>query len=349
MAYIYPIIKNNFTQYTVYYLYKSKKIYIGIYNSEIEAQEAYNYTNRVFREGISIETYSPGRIAFQKFITLVNFRDHGMFINHPIYVCSGYFKYFFSEEVYLILDLKDLFYFSTYKIYRRGHYLYTSSSHSQQSILTRFGITPKSTYGKDYMFVNGNRYDLRRENIIVLNHYHGVSCKIKDDKPLYTTRIYHEKNIVVGHYTSEIQAAIAYNKAAHILLERGVCRTYPLNTIPYLTQSEYDSLYVSLSLSPRLSNPSIQKKVASHKLYRGTYKDKSGFRACIGYQGKQIYLGNYPTEVRAAQAYNFASFYLYGKEGHVNQVTPLIYDTDDHIIYKKLQKAGVLKEKSLRD
>ncbi|MGL4738283.1 MAG: hypothetical protein ACRCW2_12610 [Cellulosilyticaceae bacterium] len=343
MPYIYPITKHNRTQYTVYYLYKSKKIYIGIFVSELQAQKAYDYCHHILDHTLTLEDFIPGIIDFKKWISLINLRDHGVWINQPIYLYETFFKYFLEEKIVLTFDLKDLFFFSTSKISKRGNYLFTTNRHSQSSILTRFGLPPKSTYGKDYEFANGDRYDFRRTNLIIHTHYQGVSCKRSTNKCLYTTRIYHHKPIVVGHYESEVTAAIAYNKAIDTLMTMGVSREYTPNTIPYLTHSEYQAIYEGIRLTPRLKSPAPQKKLTSSKTYRGTYKDKTGFRACIGFHKKQIHLGNYPTEQRAAQAYNFASLYLYGKDGYVNPVNPIICDADEMRIYHKLIKAGVLK------
>lgn len=324
-------------------MFKRKKIYIGIFESEETAQSAYAYCHQLLHTNVLPQPFLPQYITFKKYITLINLRDHGVWINQPIYLYDTYFQYFLSANLILTFDLKDLFFFSTSKIYKRGNYLFTTNRHSQCSILTRFGLPAKSIYGRDYLFANKNRYDFRRSNLIILNHYRGVSCKEKHGQLLYTTKIYHGRSLLVGHYDSEVVAAIAYNKAFDTLIALGVFRDYTPNTIPYLTQSEYQSIYNQISLTPRLKCPSAQKKITSSKPYRGCYKDKSGFKAVIGFQKKQIYLGNYPTEQRAAQAYNLASLYLYGKDGYINPITPIICDFDEKRIYDKLSKAGVLK------
>ena len=51
----------------------------------------------------------------------------------------------------------------------------------------------------------------------------------------------------------------------------------------------------------------------------------------------------YPTEKRAAQAYNYASFYLFGRQGYINEVNPLVYDGDTQKIVHFLSKYQVLK------
>ena len=121
-------------------------------------------------------------------------------------------------------------------------------------------------------------------------------------------------------------------------------KDYTYNTIPFLTKSEYDSIYERVKISSRVEHlEHTRKRVISQKQYRGISKDQNSYKAYIGYQGKQIYLGMYPTEKRAAQAYNYASFYLFGRQGYVNDVSPLIYDGDTEKIAGLLDKYHVLK------
>ena len=69
----------------------------------------------------------------------------------------------------------------------------------------------------------------------------------------------------------------------------------------------------------------------------------TSYKVHIGHQGQQFYLGTYPTEKRAAQAYNYASIYLYGKQGHLNEVSPLIDEKDSIKIAGFLKKYHLLK------
>ena len=165
----------------------------------------------------------------------------------------------------------------------------------------------------------------------------------KNKQLVYVAKIFINHTIIIGYYPSELEAAIAYNKAIDLLMQNGTRRDYIKNDIPYLTLTEYHQIYDRLEISPCVKTPSRRKRVVSPKQYRGICQDKSGFRASIGYKGKQIYLGIYPTEKRAAQAYNFASFYLYGNSGHINNTTPLIDDYDSHKIAKHLAKHNIIK------
>lgn len=343
MSYIYPSCKNSITRYKVYFVYNSKKIYLGLFDTPLAANNALLEAQAIMDNPVDIAQYTCTYIDYKKFISLCNFRNHHVYIKNPICIYDSYFCYYLSKEIVFTFDIKDLLFFSTYKICKRGHYVYTQDSVTQQSILSRFGIHPHSVCGVDYKFRNGNLYDFRRENLEIVNAYKGVTHKIKNDESIYITKIFINQNVVIGHYLSQLEAAIAYNKAIDILFENGNGRDYIKNTIPYLTRSEYNQIYDKLDISPRIKVPAKQKRVVSTKQYRGTCKDKSGFRASIGYKGVQMYLGIYPTEKRAAQAYNFASFYLYGNNGYINDINPLIYHNDSDQIARQLSKYNILK------
>ncbi|MHC1749914.1 MAG: hypothetical protein AB9856_16700 [Cellulosilyticaceae bacterium] len=353
MHYIYAVPNKTTPHYRVYYLYKKHKIYLGLYPSEATALEALQLVESLMiQEGVpfSLKKLVPPNemlLSFKKYISLINFRDNGLLIHNPIYIFKDYFKYYLAPDLSLTFDMKDLLFFSSNKIYKRGNYLYTKNALVQTSLLNRYGIEGYSKPGIDYYFKNGDPYDFRRQNLIVCTIYKGVSTRVHNNKTFYATKIFNEKNIVVGHYKTENEAAIAYNKACDFLESLGTPREYPRNELPFLTASEYLSLYNAISISPRLLNPHPQKRVTSAKIYRGVCKDKNGFKATIGFKGKQIYLGRYPTEKRAAQAYNLASFYLYGKQGHINPTVPLTYDGDAQNIADKLRKKGFIKKEAL--
>ncbi|MDF2593992.1 MAG: hypothetical protein K0R69_333 [Clostridia bacterium] len=343
MSYIYPSLKNNITRYKVYFVYQSKKIYLGLFDTSLSAENALQEAREIMEGSIDIADYTCTSIDYKKFITLCNFRDRHVYIKNPIYIHDSYFCYYLSKDIVLIFDMKDLLFFSTYKICKRGNYIYTQDSITQQSILSRFGLPPHSVCGIDYTFKNGNSYDFRRENLEIINTYKGVVHKVKNGECIYIAKIFINQNVVIGHYSSSLEAAIAYNKAVDILLKNDQGRDYIKNVIPYLTLTEYNQIYDRLDISPCITKPSKQKRVVSEKKYRGTCKDKSGFRASIGFKGKQIYLGIYPTEKRAAQAYNFASFYLYGSSGYINPINPLIYNNDSAQIARQLGKHNIIK------
>lgn len=345
MSYIYPSTSANITKYKVYFVYFGQKIYLGIFNTYEEAKNILTEANTIMSSPSGLPDFSEFTLNYKKIICLCNLRDNKTYIKNPIYIYPTYFHYYLSKSSFLIFDLKELFYFSTYKIYKRGSYLYTQDSVSQQSILSRFGILNHSIVGKDYRFRNDNPNDFRQDNIEIINAYKGVTKKEKNNCTLYTSSIYIDKNIVLGHYSSEIEAAIAYNKAIDYLIGTGTTKNFVHNAIPFITKDEYQMIYEKIILSPRFFHLDHQRKrVISTKKYRGITKENNSFKVNIGYHSKQYYLGMYPTEKRAAQAYNYASFYLFGRQGYVNEVSPLIDDRDTNKILKFLTKNGILKE-----
>jgi hypothetical protein len=342
LKYIYPVNKKSGIEYQLYYRYKNRRLYLGTYKTFELASLAFLQAKDLTSSNLLIDSIAELTLPFNKAVSLINFRDNGVLFKNPIYVCGDYFKYYYSRDIVFLFDNKHLFFFSTNKIAIRGNYIYTQDGITQKNILHRFGIPSHSVAGKDYIFKNNNPYDFRKSNLHIINRYLGVTYTTKNGNPVYVAKIFLNKSIVVGHYTSEVEAAIAYNKAAD-LLEKHTQADYLRNEIPYLTKAEYNALYESISLSAYLNSPSINRRFSSTKKYRGICKDKSGYRASIGYKGKQIYLGIYPTEERAAQAYNFACFYLYNNNGYINDVTPLIYSKDELYIVKHLKKHNIIK------
>jgi len=58
----------------------------------------------------------------------------------------------------------------------------------------------------------------------------------------------------VGVYNTQIEAAIAYNKAADILKAAGVKKNYAVNYIDEITQKEYADIYKELTISETIRN-----------------------------------------------------------------------------------------------
>lgn len=125
MSYIYPSILKGKTQYKVYFVYESNKIYLGTYSSMEIAQKALEEAKALMNAPKSPPDLSFTTFSYQKIVCLSNFRDHQKYIKNPIYLYPTYFHYYLSKDCILIFDVKNLLYFSTYRIYKRGHYLYT--------------------------------------------------------------------------------------------------------------------------------------------------------------------------------------------------------------------------------
>lgn len=112
---------------TLYYrcsiTYQNKHISLGSFEKEETAHLAYREADTLLHTpSIQIDEYedvSPF-LPFDKWVVLINFRDHGIYIKTPVYLETSFFLYFFAPGDYLIFDNDDLFYFSTRTISRRG-------------------------------------------------------------------------------------------------------------------------------------------------------------------------------------------------------------------------------------
>lgn len=246
---------------TVYYrssiTFSGKHISLGSFQTEQDAHRTYLLADRILHDStLSLSDYSKeekNTLAFAKWVSLVNFRDNHIYIKTPIYLYQKYFYYYFAPEDYLIFDSDDLFYYSSRTINRRGGHLFVADYGMQVNILSRYGIKNYAVAGRDYQFANGNKRDFRYENIIVVNRFHGVCQKKKGGKTFYETKIHWNGDYLVGRYDNEIEAAIAYNKAASTLLTKGYIKDYPVNYIEELSHTEYRTRYQNVTISSRLT------------------------------------------------------------------------------------------------
>ena len=238
--------------------FSGKHISLGSFDTGEKAHQAYLLADRLLHDSsLSLSSYTEEKenpLLFAKWVVLLNFRDNHIYIKTPVYLYQKYFYYYFGPEDYLIFDSDDLFYYSSRTISRRGGHLFVADYGMQVNILSRYGIKNYAVIGRDYEFANGDKRDYRYENIIVINRFHGVCKKIKNGKSFYETKIHWNGDFVVGRYDNEIEAAIAYNKAASILLTKGYNKDYPVNYIEELSNAEYRTLFQKVSVSPHLTN-----------------------------------------------------------------------------------------------
>ena len=246
--------KNGEKYYRASLTYRRKHISLGSFSTPSQAHEAY-------REGCTILSdqrctlqnfSSPSPLTFEKWVSLINFRDNGLYFGKPIYMGYKMFYYYLSPSLSLKFDLDDLFYYSSHKIMRRGGHYFVADYGMQVSIVTRYGIKTYAREGRDFRFLNGASTDFRRENLEILNIYHGVTKEQKKGQYVYTVRIHVNGHYLVGRYQDELIAAIAYNKAIDVLKKNGIQKKYTPNYIDGLSPSRYAEIYTSLRISPRL-------------------------------------------------------------------------------------------------
>lgn len=241
---------------TIYYrsniTFSGKHISLGSFATEEEAHLAYKEAESLLQGTAPLEEVllTQNYLSFEKKVTLLNFRDNRMYIGNPIYLQKNYFRYFLSPNEELKFDIDDLFYYSSHKILRRKGHLYVNDYGLQTSILSRYGIKNHAVSGRDYEFVNGDTTDYRYSNILVINPYYGVSRISKKGQYKYRTKIHIEGNYTIGTYSSELKAAIAYNKAVDLAKAAGINKNYPENYIDSIPAKEYADIYTKVKISP---------------------------------------------------------------------------------------------------
>lgn len=251
--------KDNTEYYRVSFTFKNKHISLGSFDDIKKAEKVYKNAVAIINDNseyivnpeLHTTTYNTSlSIPFDKFITLINFRDNGIYIKTPIYLCKKYFLYFLSMDNVLIFNTDDLFYYSNHRIISRGGYYYVNDYGMQTSILNRYGIRAHSVNGRDYVFLNGDSKDYRYENLKVINRYFGVKKFEKKGHTLFQAYIHINGNFILGNYSSETEAAIAYNKAVEMLKSKSNV-SYDVNYIDELNPIQYASTYNNIRLSKK--------------------------------------------------------------------------------------------------
>lgn len=242
--------KNGDKYYRASITYKNRHISLGSYECEEHAFRAYTEAGTLLSSDLSISDYIHGsNLSFEKWVILVNFRDNDVYFSNPIYLRKKTFNYYLSPELILTFDAEDLFYYAGHKIQKRGDRLFVADYGMQVTLNTRYGIKPYAVEGRDYRFVNGDNHDYRYENIIILSRYTGVFPVRKNNIIKYKVRIHVRSTYSVGYYDDETSAAIAYNKAADILIGLNIKRNYGQNFIEELPAKDYADIYFNLDLS----------------------------------------------------------------------------------------------------
>lgn len=244
---------------TVYFrssiTYRNKHIALGSFTTPLEAQKAYSEASTLLHDSsLTLYDHRAGQmsLSFDKWVALLNFRDHTIYLTNPIYIRKHYFSYFLDPKTELKFSIDDLFYFASHKIIKRGGHLYVNDYGMQITILNRYGIKNYAVYGKDYELINKDPYDFRYENIRILNSFHGVSCFPKRTENKYQSKLHLKGNYVIGYYKDAITAAIAYNKAIDIVKKNGCTKNFTFNYIEEISPSSYASVYTSIRVSGKI-------------------------------------------------------------------------------------------------
>ena len=248
--------KDGTTYFRASLTYRNKHISLGSYDQEQEAHETYLCGLQLLSDSsCTLDDYDVSSpLSFSKWVSLINFRDNGIYMNTPIYIRPRFFYYYFSPSDFFIFDMDDLFYYASRKISHRGGHYFVADYGMQINIMSRYGIKNYAVENRDYRFINGNRHDLRYENIEILNRYNGVCAISQKGKPRYQVKIHVKGNVTVGTYATEAEAAIAYNKAIDLLKKAGVDKAYTPNYMEGMSPAVYADLYASVKVSARLYN-----------------------------------------------------------------------------------------------
>jgi hypothetical protein len=247
--------KNNKEYYRASITYRGKHISLGSFPSEAAANNAYLLAREVLEDkSVSkIDSYPKDcPLSFHKWVVLINFRDNFIYFKNPIYLRKRYFLYYINQNLCLRFDADDLFYYAHHKIMKRGGHLFVSDYGMQVNILSRYGIKNYAVAGKDYVFSNGDDTDFSYHNIEVINQYYGVTRISKNGRSIYLARIHINGNYLIGCYQTEAEAAIAYNKAALLLRNKGLNKNFPQNFIEGMNEITYAANFQKIRISKRL-------------------------------------------------------------------------------------------------
>lgn len=236
--------------------YRKKHISLGSYQTALLAYGAYlEGTSLLTDSALTLDDFSIHRVLpFAKWVCLINFRDNQIYFPNPIYIRKSYFEYFLSPDDMLKFDIDDLFYYSSHKIMRRGRHFFVADYGMQVNIMSRYGIKNYAVKDRDFRFVNGDDLDFRYENIEIFNIYHGVIRKETKNGTRYIARIHINGNYTIGTYHSDVEAAIAYNKAIDLLKKAGINKNFSPNYLENLSPSVYADIYSKLHISSKIKN-----------------------------------------------------------------------------------------------
>ena len=250
--------KNGSPLYRASITHGGKHISLGSFPDEQAAHRAYLEASSLFATmqpaQMLLEHFRQEHqiLPFEKWVVLLNYRDNNIYIKTPIYLEKRDFTYYYSQTCRYRFDVDDLFYYSNHKIMKRGNHLFVADYGMQVNILSRYGIKNYAVPGRDFRFVNGDDTDFRYKNIEIINRYHGVTKQVVKGREIYTTKIHVNGDFIVGRYSTENEAAAAYNKAAMLLKEQGITKNFPINYIEGIRDIEYANLLMKVRISSKI-------------------------------------------------------------------------------------------------
>ena len=247
-------LKSGETYYRSSVTYRNKHISLGSYKTEEAAHKAYLVArDLISNPDLTLDSYRTDTpLDFDKYVSIINFRDSGVYFKNPIVLEKSHFMYYLSPSVIFKFDIDDLFYYASHKISRRGNHLFVADYGMQVNLASRYGIRAFAVPGRDYKFLNGDRYDFRYDNIEIINRFNGVHKVKRGVYTKYLAKILVNGLYTIGTYDTEEEAAIAYNKAADIIKKAMPQKTFRPNYIETMSPKEYATLYIKLPISDRI-------------------------------------------------------------------------------------------------
>ena len=241
--------RNGNIYFRVSITYKGRHISLGSSESLKTAAMIYEEASLLRENDDGVDEFpSYYYISFDKYLSIINYRDNGVYFHNPIYLHQRYFSYFLDRDTELKFDTDDLFFYSQHRIQRRGSHLFVENYGAQMSLFSRYGIHPFAVEDKDYRFKNGDPLDFRYENIEIINRYLGVELIENTIPRKFRSYIHVNGYYNLGVYQSEDRAAIAFNKARSLLREKGRNKDTPANYISDMPEEEYREIYESIEL-----------------------------------------------------------------------------------------------------
>lgn len=244
--------------------FRSKHISLGSFPREEQAHAAYLEAKSLLEhpKNLTPDDYDSHLfpiLPFGKWISLLNFKNNGIYIKTPIYLRSNFFSYYLNQTDVLLFDVDDLFYYSNHSIMRRGNHLFVAEYGMQTNIHSRYGIRNFARQGIDFRFSNGDSKDFRYSNIEILNPYQGVTNTGNDNQPEYTAKIHIHGDFVIGRFSTIEEAAIAYNKAADYLYAHHFPKKFEKNYIEEFSSKKYKEIYECIYLPEKILNKAADR------------------------------------------------------------------------------------------